>query len=76
MDKAALTFSRTGDEQTLAKYTKSNEDVNGDGLLDVACHFGTQDTGFQNGDTEGILRGQTVDGRPIEGRDSVKILHG
>jgi len=58
----------------LKKCTKSNEDVNGDGLLDVVCHFNTQDTGFQEGDTEGILQGQTVDGTPIEGRDSVRIV--
>ena len=76
VDKTSLTFGRTGDEQSLAKCTESNEDVNGDGLLDVACHFETQDTGFRDGDTEGILRGQTVDGIPIEGNDSVRILHG
>lgn len=74
VDKTSLTFGKTGDEDSLKKCTKSNEDVNGDGLLDVVCHFNTQDTGFLQVDTEGILKGQTVDGTPIEGRDSVRIV--
>ncbi len=75
VDKSSLTFGRTGDEDSLARCTRSNEDVNGDGLLDVVCHFRTQDTGFQSGDTEGILKGKTVDNVPIEGRDAVRIVH-
>jgi hypothetical protein len=77
VDKDSLTFGRTGNEDSLAKCTKSNEDVNGDGLLDVVCHFNTQDTGFMDGDTLGILKG-TVDGglHIFRGEDSVRILHG
>ncbi len=74
VDQASLTFGRSGGEDSLAFCTKSAEDVNGDGIDDLVCHFNTQDTGFQCGDTEGILRGQTVDGTPIEGRDSVRIV--
>ena len=74
VDNASLTFGRTGDEESLVFCTRSAEDVDGDGLLDQVCHFNTQDTGFQCGDTEGILRGQTVDGVPIEGSDSVRIV--
>jgi len=74
VDKASLTFGHTGDEDSLAKCNKSPEDINRDGLLDLVCHFNTQDTGFQCGDTEGILWGQTVDGLPIRGRDSVRIV--
>ena len=59
---------------TKAKCSKSSEDVKGDRLLVVVCHFNTQDTGFQAGDTEGILRGETLDGVSIEGRDSVRIV--
>ena len=69
VDKDSLTFGRTGDEESLAFCTKSNEDVNGDGLDDVVCHFNTQDTGFEVDDTEGILKGWTAGGVPIEGRD-------
>jgi hypothetical protein len=74
VDKESLTFGKTGGEESLAFCTKSNEDVNGDGLDDVVCHFNTQYTDFEIGDTEGILKGQTVEGVPIEGSDSVKIV--
>lgn len=74
VDKTSLTFGRTGDEQSLAKCTKGAEDVNNDGLLDLVCHFKTRGAGFQMGDTEGILKGETVDGRTIEGSDSVRIV--
>jgi hypothetical protein len=53
---------------------KRGEDVNGDGLRDLVCHFKTKLTGFQIGDTEGFLKGQTLEGVSIEGRDSVRIL--
>ena len=74
VDKTSLTFGRTGDEQSLAFCTKSDEDVNLDGLLDIVCHFRTQLTGFQAGDTEGILKGKMVNGVAILGRDSVRIV--
>ena len=89
LDKVLLlTFGQIGNEDSLAFCTKSNEDVNDDGLDDVVCHFRIQDprrdpgpgrrgVGFQDGDTVGILLAQTSDGFfLIEGRDSVRILHG
>jgi titin len=74
VDGDSLTFGRTGDEPSLAFCPTSGEDVNSDGLLDLVCHLHTQDTGFQCGDTEGVLRGKTLDGVPIEGSDSVRIV--
>jgi hypothetical protein len=74
VDQDSLTFGRTGDEDSLAFCSSSPEDVNDDGLYDLVCHFYTQHTGFECGDTEGILKGQSVDGVPIEGSDSVKIV--
>jgi hypothetical protein len=74
VDKTSLTFSRTGDEASLAFCTNSNEDVNDDGLVDVVCHFYNQATGFQIGDTEGVLKGVTQGGLPFEGVDSVRIV--
>lgn len=50
------------------------EDVNDDGLLDLVCHFNTQDMDFQVGNAEGILKGEAVDGVLLEGRDSVRIV--
>jgi hypothetical protein len=74
VDQTSLTFGRTGNEPSLAFCNLSPEDVNGDGFLDLVCHFNTQQTGFQAVDTEGILKGQTVDAISIEGRDSVLVV--
>ncbi|UCC82862.1 MAG: hypothetical protein JSW46_18155 [Gemmatimonadota bacterium] len=50
------------------------EDVDGDGDLDLLLHFRTQGTGIQRGDTEASLWGETFDGAPIEGTDSIATL--
>jgi hypothetical protein len=68
-------FGQTGDEEeSLAFCSPSPEDVNDDGYDDLVCHFYTQMTGFACGDTEGILKGETLDGTPLEGSDSVRIV--
>jgi hypothetical protein len=72
IDQTSLTFGRTGDESSLAFC--NTEDVNRDGLLDLVCNFNTQNTGFVSGDTVGILKGKTVDGIPVRGTDSVRIV--
>lgn len=69
-----LTFGRSGDEQSLAGCGHAGEDVNGDGYLDLVCHFFAEATNFRFGDTEGVLRGETTDGRLIEGTDSIRVL--
>jgi probable HAF family extracellular repeat protein len=74
VDKKSLTFGSTGDEESLAFCNRFSRDVDGDGLKDVVCYFSTQSTGFSCADTEGILRGRTVDDTPIEGSDSIKIV--
>jgi len=73
VNKDSLTFGATGFEDSLA-FCNEPEDINGDGLRDLTCHFYTQEAGFQCGDTEGILMGETVGGTPIEGSDSVRII--
>src|SRR2546422_6279719 len=73
VDTMSLTFGRTGDEASLVFCNTSGEDVNGDGRLDLVCHFSAQAAGFVVGDLEGILKGRTIDGTPIAGRDSVRI---
>lgn len=75
VNATSLTFGKTGDEQSLA-FCRGSEDVNGDGLLDLVCHFYTQRTSFQSGDPVGILRGKLLDGTRIEGQDSVRIVMG
>jgi len=73
-DRTSLTFGRTGNEHSLAFCNSTGEDVNGDGLLDLVCHFDTPKTGFQAGDTLGVLKGKTVNNIPIQGSDSVRIV--
>jgi hypothetical protein len=73
VNKASVKFGRTGSENSLWKCT-GNEDVNGDGLLDVVCHFNTPQTGFVSGDTVGVLTGVAVGGLPFQGTDSVNIV--
>jgi hypothetical protein len=50
------------------------EDVNGDGLPDLIVHINTQTFQLTDEDTEAVLRGTTIDGTPIEGRDSIRIV--
>ena len=74
VNRSSLTFGRTGDEESFARCLKYNFDVNRDGLKDLVCVFKTRLTGFQAGDTMGILKGKTVHGIPIEGRDLVTVI--
>lgn len=74
VDTSSLTFGRTGKEESLAFCNTGGEDVNGDGLLDLVCHFETQSTGFQSGDTLGILMGKTVQGPSIVGQEAIVIV--
>lgn len=74
VDTESLTFGPIGDEESLAFCNHSPADVNNDGYDDVVCHFDVQMTGFECGDEEGFLIGETVDGIPIEGSDSVRIV--
>lgn len=74
VNEDSLTFGATGEEDSLAFCNAEGEDVNGDGLEDLVCHFYTQLTGFRCDDTEGVLKGMTMDGAPIEKTDSVRIV--
>lgn len=74
VDQATLTFGHSGNEPSLAFCNPNGEDVNGDTLLDLVCHFHTPTAYFQSGDTQGILKGKTVGNIPIMGTDSVRIV--
>jgi hypothetical protein len=52
----------------------NGEDVNGDGLADLVCHFVTTDLGLQIGDSVAVLLGQTFGGRHIRGEDIVRVV--
>jgi hypothetical protein len=50
------------------------EDVNQDGEMDLLLHLRTQDLNLAQDSTEATLTGETMDGTPIEGTDSVNIV--
>lgn len=74
IDQTSLTFGRTGNEQSLAFCDPNGEDVNGDGLPDLICHFVTRLAGFENGDTVGILTGKTVRDVVFKGTDPINVV--
>jgi len=74
VDRASLTFGRTGGEHSLAFCNANGEDVNRDGLRDLVCHFYTRKTSFKAGDSDGILKGESYSGMPFISTDSVQIV--
>ena len=74
VDASRLAFGRTGLERSLDRCGRGGEDVNGDGKLDLVCHFDIRRTELRPGDTEATLTGRTTDGRRISGKDRVRII--
>ena len=74
VDRDTLTFGQTGDEHSKAFFLRRGKDVNHDGLRDLIFFFKAKRAGFQVGDKEGFLKGSTLKGQAIEGRDSVSIV--
>lgn len=80
IDRETLRFGATGEEESLATLGNGRpqcgeEDVNGNGLTDMVCHFRIQRTEFDHDSTEGILTGVTVSGTKFKGSVEIKILH-
>ena len=50
------------------------EDVNCDGIMDLMLHFRTHDTGIACGDESVTLTGETLDGQPFAGTDSIQTV--
>jgi hypothetical protein len=74
VDTSTLTFGRTGDEDSLAFCNPGGEDINGDGLLDLVCHFRTRLAEFESGDTLAFLKGSTSQGGPIFGQEAIRTV--
>ncbi len=68
LDPSRVTFALA------APVNHSFEDVDGDGDVDLAMHFTTQDLQLDPADTEAVLIGQTGTGVLVEGTVSVKIV--
>jgi len=53
---------------------RHEEDVDGDGDMDLVFHFRLGDTDLTCDSTEGTLTGETFDGLVIEGSDAVRMI--
>ena len=65
-----------GDGATPAHEGGHIDDVTDNGDDDWHCHFPVRDTGFERGDVEGKLVGETTDGVPVFGFDDVNTVGG
>jgi len=74
IDTTTLTFGSTGDEASLSKCNPTPVDLNGDGYLDLLCHFDNQAAKFKFTDIEATLRGETTGGIQFEGRGDLKVV--
>ncbi len=78
IDHSSLTFGRTGDEPSLEVSRRgrpkcNRRDVNHDGLRDLVCSFNIEATGFDQGDTQGILKAMMTSGTQVTGSDEVIV---
>ncbi len=78
LDQTTLTFGHTGNEASLfhtrGKIACFPRDINQDGMPDLVCEFVIAHTGFQCGDSIGILRAYGFQKELIEGQDRVRIV--
>ncbi len=78
IDLPTVTFGRTGSEPSLETSRRgrpkcSRRDVNHDGLRDLVCLFNVEATGFEKGDTKGILMATTTSGVQVTGSDDIIV---
>lgn len=73
VDAKSLKFGATGEQMSLRRCDTKGVDVNGDGVLDMVCHFETEKTEFTEASVEGKLTGKVTGGGAIEGHGRLKI---
>ena len=73
IDRNSLTFGPSGGEAPVVSCQSTVGDLDGDGVADLLCDFHGEHTGFRPEHQEGILRGRTIHGVPVEGRDAVQV---
>jgi hypothetical protein len=72
IDLTTLVFGPGG--APIAHMNGHLQDVNLDSFTDLVTHFRTRDTGIVCGDDSATLTGETLDGQPIEGTDSINTV--
>jgi hypothetical protein len=73
VDVASLKFGKTGDEATVKHCQKNFHDFNGDGYLDLVCHFDNGAAGFSELDTMGTVKGMKAGKKAFRGHGRIKV---
>jgi len=79
VDHTTVTFegaSETHMDKRTGQPRRHEEDVNGDGRMDLVFHFRLGDADLGCSSTEARLEGETFDGQPIFGVDSIRMVEG
>jgi predicted outer membrane repeat protein len=79
VDHTTVGFEGTGEthvDKKTGEPKRHEEDVDGDGDMDLVFHFRLGDTHLTCASTEAALRGETNEGQPILGADFVRMVGG